>query len=175
VRSFIVDPAPAESIEDFCRRLSPRLVGSLTLHCESRPVAEELAQEALARAWQRWSTVSTMASPDAWTYRVAFNLAASDRRRRRAERRALDRRPQPLAPPERTAETLAVWAALRALPARQRAAVVLRHYAGFSIRETATALDCAEGTVRSLTSQGVQAIRAALGDGEQLEATEATS
>jgi len=54
-------------------------------------VAEEIAQEALARAWERWDVVSLMSSPDGWTYRVAFNLAKSHYRRRQAEKRAMDR------------------------------------------------------------------------------------
>jgi len=83
--------AAADSIESFCRRLSPLLVGSLTLQCENRLVAEEIAQEALARAWERWDVVSLMSSPDGWTYRVAFNLAKSHYRRRQAEKRAMDR------------------------------------------------------------------------------------
>jgi RNA polymerase sigma-70 factor (sigma-E family) len=163
VRFSDVDHPPGETIEEFCRRVSPRLIGSLTLQCDDRLVAEDLAQEALARTWERWSAVSAMASPEAWTYRVAFNLAASARRRRRAERRAYERheRHSPQAP-DLTAERLALWSALEAVPPRQRAAVVLRHYAGFSIRDTAEALGCAEGTVRSLTSQGIQALREGL-------------
>lgn len=156
-----------ETIEEFCRRISPRLVGSLALQCENRLVAEELAQEALARTWERWREVATMDSPEAWTYRVAFNLASSHRRRRRAERRAHSRRGVAQPSADRTTENLVVREAINALPARQRAAVVLRYYAGFSIREAAEALDCAEGTVRSLTSQGVAGLRAALDEGDE--------
>ena len=59
----ILDPSA------FCDRVSGRLVGSLTLYGGDRHVAEELAQEALARAWERWSTVSRLDSPEAWTFR----------------------------------------------------------------------------------------------------------
>ena len=75
----------------FCEALSRRLVGSLVLFCGDRMVAEELAQEALARALERWAQVSVMMSPEAWVYRTAFNLARSAHRRRAAERRALKR------------------------------------------------------------------------------------
>jgi RNA polymerase sigma factor (sigma-70 family) len=159
----------AESIESFCQRISPRLVGSLVLQCENRLVAEEIAQEALARAWLRWKDVGLMASPEAWTYRVAFNLASSQRRRRAAERRAHSRRGREGIEPDHLAEDLAVRHAVQQLPARQRTAVVLRYFAGFSVRETAEAMSCAEGTVRSLTSQGVAALRAALGQEDQME------
>ncbi len=163
MRFSCVDHPPGETIEGFCRRISPRLIGSLILQFDDRLVAEDLAQEALARTWERWSEVSAMASPEAWTYRVAFNLAASTRRRRRAERRAYERNERPSPPaPDLTTERLALRSALEALPPRQRAAVVLRHYAGFSIRDSAAALGCAEGTVRSLASQGIHALREGL-------------
>lgn len=48
-------------------------------------------QEALVRAWRRWSHVSELQSPEGWTYRVAVNLADSSFRRRRAEQRARER------------------------------------------------------------------------------------
>ena len=62
--------------ERFCAQVSPRLVGSLTLYCGDRLLAEEIAQEALVRAFERWGRVGAMASPEAWAYRTAFNLAA---------------------------------------------------------------------------------------------------
>lgn len=77
----LLDPAA------FCDRVSGRLVGSLTLYCGDRHLAEELAQEALARAWERWPAVSRMASPEGWAFRTAMNLARSGFRRRRIERR----------------------------------------------------------------------------------------
>ncbi len=53
---------------------------------------------------------------------------------------------------------------LDSLPARQRSAVVLRHYVGMSVAESAEALGCAQGTVKSLTSQGLASLRGALGE-----------
>ena len=72
-------------VGDFCREMHPRLVGALALHCGDRDVAEELAQETLARVWERWSSVRSMDSPEAWTFRVAFNLSNSRFRRNAAE------------------------------------------------------------------------------------------
>lgn len=151
--------AAREDIEAFCRRVSPRLVGSLALQCESLSVAEELAQEALARAWERWDAVSAMASPEGWVFRVAFNLASSERRRRGAERRARTRLGDPGGTVIDSAEAVALRETLRSLPARQRSAIVLRYYAGLSVTESAEVLACAEGTVKSLTSQALQRLR----------------
>lgn len=144
----------------FCRSVHPRLAGSLTLHCGDRGVAEEVAQEALARAWERWAAVSAMDSPERWVYRVAFNLATSRGRRRSAERRARQRlaaRPA-VGVPDRD-DALAVRAAVASLPPRQRAAVVLRYFADLPVADVAEVLGCAEGTVKSLTSHAIAALR----------------
>src|SRR5687768_13383272 len=80
--------AMAEDLAGFCRREYPRLVGTLDLYCGDVDVAEELAQEALARACAQWRRVAGMAAPGAWVHRVAINLANSRFRRLAAQRRA---------------------------------------------------------------------------------------
>lgn len=154
-----------EGVEAFCRRMSPRLVGSLLLQCGQRPVAEDIAQEALARAWERWDAVSEMTNPEGWVFRVAFNLASSQRRRARAERRATSRLSSTRLPAHSDAEDKVVLReALDALPLRQRQAIVLRHYAQFSVAETADVMRCAQGTVKALTSQAIASLRRAGAD-----------
>ena len=147
----------------FCRSIRDRLVGSLTLYCGDRAVAEELAQETLVRVWERWDRVGAMASPEAWTYRTAFNLASSWGRRRSAERRA-NRRSLPvddLATTPDTPTVEAVRAAVAALPPKQRAAVVCRFYLAMTVADTAETLGCAEGTVKSTTHQALASLRTA--------------
>lgn len=157
-------------MEEFCRRVSPRLVGSLLLLCGQRQVAEDMAQEALARAWERWSAVSLMESPEGWVFRVAFNLASSHQRRAMAERRATARLADAVAPSDLDSDVaVALRQALIALPDRQRQAVVLRYYAQLSVVETADAMDCAAGTVKALTSQAVAALRRGMGDAITLD------
>ena len=150
-----------EDVSAFCARMRPRLIGALALHCGDIDVAEELAQEALVRVWDRWSSVRTTASPEGWTHRVAFNLAHSLYRRRAAERRARERagRVAAAAPEPDQADALAVRAAVAALPPRQRTALVLRYFSDLSIADTAIAMRCAEGTVKSLTAQALAALR----------------
>lgn len=160
------DPRPAGpdlDFDRFCRTMAPRLAGSLVLQLGDRGRAEDVAQEALARAWLRWSEVGAMANPAGWVYTVAFNLAMSARRREASERRA-NRRSlggDAGAGPE-VADRMALDAALRGMPNRQRAAVALRYYAGLSVAETADVLGCAEGTVKSLTHQAIQRLRSLL-------------
>lgn len=55
----------------FCRREHPRLVGAVTLYLGDRDVAEDIAQEALARACAAWGRVRRMRAPGAWVHRVA--------------------------------------------------------------------------------------------------------
>lgn len=160
--------------EAFCARVRPWLVGSLSLYCGNPDVAEELAQDTLARVWDRWATVSTLQSPEGWAYRVGLNLANSHYRRRAAERRANARQePTPLAvdPPD-AADAVAVRQAVTMLPKRQRAALVLRYYVDLPVADTAELLGCAPGTVKALTHQALVALRASVGTVELQEAAD---
>ena len=152
-----IDPALAE----LCEREHVRLVGLLALYTGDRAVGEDLAQEALLRLHQHWPRVRHMASPHAWLSSVGLNLARSWWRRRFAEQRAHRRLPR--ARPEvldrELADVMAIRSAIAALPSRQRAALVLRYYSGLSVAETAEALGCAEGTVKSLTHKAIAALR----------------
>lgn len=145
----------------FCAEVRGPLVGALTVWCGDRWLAEELAQEALARAFQRWSVIE---QPIPWTYAVAFNLGRSTFRRRAAERRARDRSRQmavdTAAEPD-TATAVAVRAAVAALAPRQREVVACRFYAQMDVAETARVMRCAQGTVKALTSQAIGALRRA--------------
>ncbi len=147
-------------MEAFCRAAWPRLVAGLAVWCESRAVAEELAQETLVRVWSRWGRLAEVTDPEAWMWRVAINLSRSAHRRSVAERRALSRLgglraavPEPTVPDE------ALLTAVRRLPDRQRRAVVLRHVVDLPISTVADAMGCAEGTVRALTHQGLEQLR----------------
>ncbi|MEJ7582694.1 MAG: SigE family RNA polymerase sigma factor [Acidimicrobiales bacterium] len=149
--------------DEFCRRLHPRLVGALRLYLAEPEIARDLAQEALVRVIERWPRVSTMDHPEAWVYRVAFNLARSGLRRRKAERRAHDRNgaPATVAWSVDIAEVLAVRAAVSALPARQRQAVVLRYYGDLPLLAIAEAMACRPGTVKAHLHQAVATLRSA--------------
>jgi RNA polymerase sigma-70 factor (ECF subfamily) len=150
-----------EDLASVCRREWPRLVGSLSLYTGDRHLAEELAQEALARLCRDWSRVQSHDSPTAWVHRVAINLSRSHWRRvavgRRAQRR-LEAQHRSTADTD-VATALALRTAVAALPARQRAALVLRYFADLSVAETAAAMRCPEGTVKTLTRAAIAALR----------------
>src|SRR5690349_16488897 len=104
--------APSE-LDAVFARLFPKLVGMLSLYCGDRWVAEELAQDTLSRLWEH-QAVDQLESVDAWTYRVAMNLANSWLRRRVVERRVRDsigRAAPPTGAPD-PADVLAVREAL---------------------------------------------------------------
>jgi RNA polymerase sigma-70 factor (sigma-E family) len=172
------DPIASSGFDELCRSLSPRLVGSLTLQTGDRSRAEDVAQEALARAWLRWDEVAAMANPNGWVFTVAFNLAKSGRRRQGIESRANLRSvggAETVGTDADVADRLALDGALRQMPNRQRSVIALRYYAGFSVAETAQVMGCAEGTVKSLTSAALQKLRSILRVDLPLDAPKGTA
>jgi RNA polymerase sigma factor (sigma-70 family) len=157
----VIEPEQTE-LSAFCRREWPRLVGTLSLYTGDGDLAQELAQETLARVCRDWRTVSRLAAPGAWAHQVALNLARSQFRRRAVARR-LDPR---AAAPDRVdapdvASAVAIRDALRRLPDRQRMAIVLRYFADLSVADTATAMRCPPGTVKTLTREAIIGLRSA--------------
>lgn len=150
------------SLRDFCAAQYPRLLGTLTLYCGDRGVAEELAQETLARACASWSKVQRMDSPGAWVNRVGINLANSRFRRKAAERRAtekLEARAE-RGPSERDQDLeMVLRNEVAALPKRLRAPLVLRYYGDLSVQATADALNTSEGSIKRLTHEAIAALR----------------
>jgi RNA polymerase sigma factor (sigma-70 family) len=149
-----------EDVSVFCHREWPRLVGSLSLFTGDADLAQELAQETLARVCRDWRKVSSLDAPGAWAHRVALNLARSHFRHRAVARRH-DRRlaaAPPFDEPD-SATVIAVRVAVARLPPRQRTALVLRYFADLSVAETAETMRCPEGTVKTLTRQAILALR----------------
>lgn len=127
--------------------------------------AEDLAQEALSRAHDRWGTISHYDKPGAWVRRVTINLALSSRRRLQREAKALLKTRRQLTPAEHddSASGLSgpVWEALESLSARQRAVVALFYLedrpvdeiaelCGMSISATTSHLSVARRRLRTL-------------------------
>jgi RNA polymerase sigma-70 factor (ECF subfamily) len=138
---------------------------ALSLALRDPQRAEDLTQEAFARAWRRWAEVSTMERPVAWVYVVAMNQARRDlRREHRPMREPLSPHAPDLAGSVATSVSLAT--ALASLPARQRAVVVLRFLADLSTADVADALRCAEGTVKSTLHSALAHLRVEMDEQE---------
>jgi RNA polymerase sigma factor (sigma-70 family) len=121
--------------------------------------AEQLASEALARAFASWRRISRLPHLDAWVMRVTANLALDAARRRRPV-------PEPgpdLDPEETTVLRLALGDALRRLPRRQRDVIVLRHLAGHTEAEVADLLGISIDSVHTHARRGRSNLRRTLG------------
>lgn len=114
--------------------------------------------EAFSRAYARWPRVSAMDSPMGWVYRVALNDLRRRMRRRARERLLLRRVHVEIVPPADIDPEL--WAAVAALPPRQREAIVLRYVGDLTEREVATVLGISEGAA----SNALTAARRRLAD-----------
>ena len=129
-------------------RVSFRVLGD-------RGDAEDVAQEALARAHLRWMRLRER--PEGWIVTVATNLSI-DRHRRRRRLTGLGTEPLALVDVHQ-AERIDLARALRRLPRRQREVVVLRYLADWSESDVARALGISAGAVKSHASRGLDALR----------------
>lgn len=125
----------------------------------NRAEAEDVAAEALARAFSRWRQVREYAEP--WVVRVAANLAIGSWRKRRRLTRLVPRDDAGAAGPD--GHRVDLHRALRKLSRRQREVVVLRYVADLAERDVARALDCSPGTIKQHASRGLATLRAELG------------
>lgn len=148
--------------DTFYRTHAPALVRQLAAHTGDVGDAQECVQEAFARAWQRWSKVSSYDVPEAWVRQVAWRLAVSRWRRARSAAVAARRHgPAPDVPPT-DPDRVALVRALRAIPEAQRRAVVLHHVGGLTVAEIAADTGVPVGTVKARLSRGRTALAALL-------------
>jgi RNA polymerase sigma-70 factor (ECF subfamily) len=153
--------AVAVRFEDFYATHRDELARALGLALRDSALGAEAADEAFARACQRWGQVSAYANPQGWVFRVGLNWARSWLRRVRRER---ERRPllaQPHATEDR-ARDVDLERALATLNDAHRAVIVARFYLDWSVAETAEAMGIAEGTVKSRLSRGLEQLREVL-------------
>ena len=127
-----------------------------------RDLAEDLVQEAFVGLAGRFRHLRVPDAFDAYLRRTIVNLFTSQLRRRRLERRFIAGRSgdEPTVAPSDPAARDEQWQALRRIPERQRAALVLRFYEDLSERETAELLGCSTPAVNSLVLRGLRALRA---------------
>jgi RNA polymerase sigma-70 factor (ECF subfamily) len=153
-----------------------RVVRTLVGIVGSQQAAEDCAQEAFARAYRAWPRWQGSVPAEAWLHRIAINTAISYRRREqiRALPSILKRlgAPRAGADPAERAETRALVLELRRLPPKLSAALVLRHYHGYTNREIAAAMGVPESTVASRLAAAKARLRRELGEPEEAEAGE---
>ncbi|MFE3741173.1 SigE family RNA polymerase sigma factor [Streptomyces sp. NPDC059134] len=174
--TVVDDPTHAEFHEFFERHYAElsRLAYLLTGEADT---ADDLASDALLALWNRWDRVRAADHPVAYARGVVTNLAKSRIRSAVRERRRValfwSQRGERFDGPDVPA-VLDVRTALRRLPFRKRACVVLRHALDLSERDTALTLGISVGTVKSQTSRGMAELQRLLGPGASAQRVHAT-
>ena len=168
------------SREDFDRLYQvayPRVYRTLTALLSDPAAAEDCAQDAFVQAYHAWSRWRPDAPAEAWVHRIAVNRAISYRRSARlgSVGEVLRRlgRPAPAPDPAEHAARSDLLDALRALPPKLAAAIVLRHYHGYNNREIAAALGVSERTIGTRLRQAGERLRRELEPGFPLDAAAA--
>lgn len=177
------DPDPPEGppFDDFYREHWPAVVGLGWTLSGSRPVGEELAQDAFLDAYRRWDHVGALDRPGAWVRRAVANRAVSHRRHLRVveagsgrlatEARVRQGRDDDAAGTGGIDEDF--WVAVRALPERQAQCVALHYLEDRGIDDIAHVLDCRASTVRVHLHRGRRALARSLGlDGAGTDRTD---
>ena len=150
------------AFEDFVRGRAGALLRTAYLLTGDRHTAEDLLQEVLERMYLRWPRID---EPEAYARRALLNRATNRwRLRRRRPEAPMPAGTDPPAPDhaDGVAVQTTVVAALRTLPPRQRAVVVLRYLDDLSESDVAHLLGCSVGTVKSHGARGLARLRTAL-------------
>ncbi len=158
-RAVLQDEAVSDSsaefagvAEDLYRREGARLWRSLLGYTADRELATDAVAEAFAQALRRGAVIE---DPKAWVWRAGFKIASGELKKR-GRLRAIEEGDQPVVESQVPGE---LFELLRRLPARQRAVVLLRFYAGYSTSEVAAISGCTPGTVRMHLSQARRRLR----------------
>ena len=153
-----------EDFDAFYLGSRARLVHQLYAMTGDLGAAQDAAQEAYARAWQRWGKLRTYDDPEAWLRTVAWRLVVSRWRATRNAMRAHRRTAAAGSAPEPSPDTVALVAALRRLPEAQRRAIVLHHLCDLSVEDVARETGAPVGTVKARLSRGRTALSVLLTD-----------
>lgn len=159
----------ADGFDAFYTGTSRRVLHQMYAMTGNLADAQELVQEAYARAWQRWSSVSAYDDPEAWVRTVAWRLAASRWRKARNGVAAMLKHGPAPDTPEPSVDNVALVAALRQIPEVQRRAIVLHHLGGRSVAEVAHETGAPEGTVKARLARGRAALAELLSDNSLAE------
>jgi len=125
-----------------------------------RGLGEDLAQTALAKAYASWPKVARAGNPDAYVRKIVVNASRDGFRRRRVDELLTDALPEVVTGDLAALEQRpALFSALMKLPAGQRAVVVLRYWLDLTETETAAAIGCSVGNVKSQASRALAKLR----------------
>ena len=165
-RQYVYEPGNEADFERLYSASYGKVLGTLTAMLGDRAAAEDCVQDAFERAYKSWSRWQPNAPAEAWVHRIAINAAISYKRKMKLREvgEVIKRigRPGVSPDPHETVEHHDLAAALAQLPPNQAAAIVLRHYHGYTNRAIAQALGVPERTVASRLAVAKQRLRHSL-------------
>jgi RNA polymerase sigma-70 factor (sigma-E family) len=143
----------------------PALRRLALLLCQDRHRADDLVQQAIIKVYVHWAKASGADNTDAYVNAILVREFLHERRSGWTRRVSVtDQLPESQILPADPDGLMDLQAAVTALPPRQRAALVLRYYCDLNIDQTAAALGCTAGTVKSQTAKAIATLRSALAD-----------
>ena len=153
-----MDAAEREAFDAFARGRMRELLRFAHVLTGDPHRAADLVQDALERTLLSWHRVERKDDPEAYVRRAIVNRHISVWRRTRREQLVAETPEGGY--DEKTGRDDELWAALATLPPRQRAVIVLRYYEDLSEADTAAALGCSVGTVKSQAHKALSRLRA---------------
>ena len=156
-----------DSFVEFAEGARHRLRRTAYLLCGSWDQASDHVQEGLIRVYVAWPRLQRAGREHAYARRAVVSAFLDHTRRRSSTEIAAEMDPQRASSEDvatAVSTRLALMAALAELPPRQRACVVLRYFEDLSVADTAAALGCSEGTVKSQTSRALDSLRSRFED-----------
>lgn len=156
-----------EAFAEFVAARSGALQQAAYLMVGDRGLAQDLVQEALTKTYVAWPRLRDPSNAEAYTRKaIATTAIGWYRRKSWSAERATEEMPETPGPDhaDRVALQRQLLAALMELGPRQRTAIVLRFYQDLSEAQTAEAMDCAVGTVKSQVAAGLKKLRTLMGD-----------
>ena len=155
--------ADDEDFRVFATTRSPALLRTAYLLTGDRGTAEDLLQDTLTKAYRHWGRVRAAGNPEAYVRKVMLNERRT-RWRRRSSSEVVGEVPDAAVADgsAAVAERDALWRALREMPPRTRAVLVLRYWEDRSEADTAELLGCSVGSVKSQASRGLKRLQALL-------------
>ncbi|MEV0560739.1 SigE family RNA polymerase sigma factor [Dactylosporangium sp. NPDC050588] len=155
-----------QAYRDYVAGNLDRLRRTAYLLCGDWHLADDLTSTVLVKLLRHWKRASRMEHPDAYVRRMLMSAWLDERRRPWRRESSTDRLPDRPASGPDADQRLDVLSLLAGLPPRRRAVLVLRYFCDLSVEETAQALGCSEGTVKSQAARALESLRAGLTEGD---------
>jgi RNA polymerase sigma-70 factor (sigma-E family) len=150
-----------QGFTDYFASRSGALRGTAYLLCGDWHRAEDLVQTAFVKLYRAWNRVSAHDTLDAYTRRILVRTYLDENRRGFffREKPTADHDEMTVPPAGSLEDRIVLLHALAGVAPRQRAALVLRFWEDMSVEDTARAMGCTEGTVKSQTARGLDTLR----------------